>query len=78
METLRVLADLLERGTFPMHEDRHCSYCAFKPGCRAKHPPTIAREVAADDSRDYRLLGSKSKPKKLLLADIVRAEEAKP
>jgi hypothetical protein len=78
METLQVLSDLLKRGAFPLHKDRHCNYCAFKPGCRAKHPPTVSREATADDSGNYRSLGGKSKPKKMLLADFACAEEAQP
>ncbi len=54
LETLRVLATLLEKGRFPLHKDRHCAWCEVAAACRRNHPPTVHREDVAPDVEDYR------------------------
>ena len=76
-ETVRVLAGLLERGLYPLRENSaSCDYCAFKPGCRVNHPPTLEREYSASDGRDYTLLSTKNVYKgRTLLKDLDSREE---
>ncbi len=55
LETLRVLAGLLEEGVFPLFPDsRNCGHCPYRDGCRRNHPPTLARELASVDTAKYR------------------------
>ncbi len=60
-ETLRVLSELLDRGSFPMaRDDGPCRYCAYRPACRRAHPPTRERDDLAEDTADFRALKSKN------------------
>lgn len=61
VETLGVLAALIETGRFPLAYGHHCDWCAHRAACRRTHPPTRAREAGARDTEAFRLLGGKSK-----------------
>jgi ATP-dependent helicase/nuclease subunit B len=67
LETLRILAQLVERGIFPLHPSKACRWCDYSSACREAHPPTLEREEASADSRLFRMLGSKSVTKLPLL-----------
>lgn len=75
LETLRVLAALVERGSFALRPDRHCDWCDYRLACRNTHPPTLEREDHAPDTADYRLLGDKTKSTKPTLAKVRAAAE---
>jgi RecB family exonuclease len=79
LETLRVLAGLLHNGFYPLREDsKSCDYCAYKPGCRVNHPPTLERELSAPDCRDYGLLQAKNTYRgRTLLKDLQGREGSK-
>ena len=66
LETVDVLLGLEEAGAFPLHPDRHCAWCAYRPACRRTHPPTLAREDGAADSASARIAWSKTAAKPLL------------
>jgi ATP-dependent helicase/nuclease subunit B len=72
-ETLRVLLRLARDGSFPMRVDRHCDWCPYARACRHHHPPTLARNAAFDDGRDYRDV--QRKKTKLPTLDAVREAE---
>ena len=70
LETMRVLADLLADGVFPLKDSRGCDYCPYELACRHKHPPTGEREEHAADGADFVDLGAKTKTKKRTLAEV--------
>lgn len=69
LETIRVLLRLRRAGSFPLHNDHHCSWCPYDRACRRHHPPTIDREQRAEDGLDYRRTQKKS-TRKPTLADL--------
>lgn len=46
-DTLFTLADLPQRGLFPLREGNHCRWCAYAAACRRSHPPTRNRNDTA-------------------------------
>ncbi|HXV76355.1 MAG TPA: PD-(D/E)XK nuclease family protein [Candidatus Polarisedimenticolaceae bacterium] len=50
-ETLRVLIGFARSGRFPLHSDRHCSWCCYRPACRRTDPPSLHRETLYDDGK---------------------------
>jgi RecB family exonuclease len=67
IESLSILAQLIQDGVFPLVDDEHqCRYCAFKPACRVNHPPTCEREANATDSTSFRRLKVKTAKEPLL------------
>jgi len=53
-ETMRILLRLARGGSFPMYVDRPCDWCPYAQACRHHHPPTLARNIQFEDSRDFR------------------------
>jgi PD-(D/E)XK nuclease superfamily protein len=72
VETIGTFTGLMETGTYPIHVERHCSWCAYRSACRRGHPPSEFREDHAADTRDVRDTRDKSKTKPTLAA--VRAK----
>jgi len=60
-DTLRVMLQLRNRGSFPFNDGRHCRWCPYKAACRRGHPPSVERERQSTDSAAYRGLRRKSK-----------------
>jgi hypothetical protein len=56
-----------------MRVDKHCDWCPYAQACRHHHPPTLARDAAFDDSRDFRDLRRKDRKRPTL--DAVREAE---
>ncbi len=65
VETLRVLLDLLCRGSFPLRPSETCKICSFRAACRHDHPPTIVRDAADADGQTCAALGRKTERKPL-------------
>ena len=70
-ETMRVLANLIGAGVFPLkHSSIGCGYCPYELSCRHLHPPTLEREEQAADRADFKDLARKSKSKKQTLEKV--------
>jgi RecB family exonuclease len=70
-ETLAILVRLIRRGLFAPKQDRHCSWCKFKPACRRFHPPSAQRVSQCTELplREYYALAGKSTRDKVLRRD---------
>ncbi len=58
-ETLRIIKDVAERGSFTFREGS-CAWCPYDRACRRHHPPTVEREELAEDAARFRRLDRKN------------------
>jgi RecB family exonuclease len=72
METLGVLHDLLQIGAYPLYERGPCGWCDYRRACRRTHPPTLARDEARADARDFRDVKEKTGSQRTTLAEVRR------
>jgi RecB family exonuclease len=75
-ETVAVLAELLDAGSFPLLDGWWCRYCAYTVACRRNHAPTGARLAAEAGLADHRDLQRKSSRTNALTIAAIRAADA--